>query len=371
MPRPLFFWEKMQSMHMAPLLKALCDRGHSVTWLTDLELDPLRAAQGWSLPDTSGIQTRLVQPGDVDAILAQAPANTLHVIAPRGSATGPALARASRRSAHRFAILAERPSGQGLAIALRKLVYRRYAHTLRNVDFVFAMGERGRLFYDDCGFRNVHAFGYCIDHHYVAPRFPDGPYHVIAVAQLIRRKGLDLLLRAMPAESCWQMTIVGRGPKGAGLRALARKRGIEDRLQWIDSLPNVDTRSLVGQADTLVLPSRWDGWGVVVNEAIAAGTRVIVSFGAGAACLEALSDAVIVVPTGDTAALRTALLNEIRRGPVQPAERLERAHEHTRIGPEAMAVYLGRIISGEKTVPPWDVSLAEEEAKRPAKSRRR
>ena len=42
-------------------------------------------------------------------------------------------------------------------------------------------------------------------------------------------------------------------------------------------MDNTKVRLAIEEADLLVLPSRFDGWGAVVNEALGAGTPVLVS----------------------------------------------------------------------------------------------
>ena len=67
------------------------------------------------------------------------------------------------------------------------------------------------------------------------------------------------------------------GPLEANLRQLAAVGGIAHKIEFLRSLPVGEARSIYPQSDILVLPSRFDGWGAVVNEAMRAGLAIVAS----------------------------------------------------------------------------------------------
>jgi glycosyltransferase involved in cell wall biosynthesis len=100
--------------------------------------------------------------------------------------------------------------------------------------------------------------------------------------QMIARKGLDDLLAAfatLPASA--RLLLVGREAElPAMLVALAPE--VRGRVEYAgfqapESLPRFFAR-----ADVFVLPSRYDGWGVVVNQALGAGLPIVCSDQVGA-----------------------------------------------------------------------------------------
>ncbi len=106
--------------------------------------------------------------------------------------------------------------------------------------------------------------------------------------QMIRRKGVDVLLDAFsrlvdssPGTSL-RLLLVGREADLAEMLAplspLARSRVTYEGFQDPKRLPDYFAR-----ADVFVLPSRYDGWGVVVNQALGAGLPIICSTTVGAA----------------------------------------------------------------------------------------
>ena len=129
--------------------------------------------------------------------------------------------------------------------------------------------------------------------------------------QLIHRKGVDVLLRAFErvceTGAAASLTIVGDGPDRHRCRRLIGPEW-RPRVRFLgfhqpDDLPNV-----FAESDVFVLPSRYDGWGVVVNEALAAGMPIIATsaVGAGADLIEPGRNGFVVAP-GDVDALTAAM----------------------------------------------------------------
>lgn len=105
--------------------------------------------------------------------------------------------------------------------------------------------------------------------------------NIVFVGNLIARKGLDVLLDAVEklhAEGR-EVSLDIYGPGEQAGYDFARAAA-----QYCGTIPFGEAQSVIARYDVLVLPSRYDGWGVVVNEALIAGVPVICSnrVGAGA-----------------------------------------------------------------------------------------
>lgn len=350
----IYFWQNTFAMHQVHCLKALAER-NEVRWLVDREIQSDRASQGWSRPEMGRINAATVRPDEVSAILAEAGNETLHVFAPRGAMTGPGLLSNLTGSRKSFALLAEIPCETGFRLVLREWLYRYLAWRCRNARFFVAMGDHGAVWYANRGFKRVFAFGYTVEDS-VLPVLPrrDGAYRFVCVAQLIRRKGIDILLRALTGvRGEWTLTCIGRGKDEALLKALSMELKLEARVSWIRTSGNREARQYVADSDTLILASRWDGWGAVVNEAIAEGTRVVVSDMVGAGCLLQLGDVGEVVPVENVPELTAALQRQLNRGVVESDERSARRALHSRVNGPAMPTYFEQIAFRESPAARW------------------
>jgi glycosyltransferase involved in cell wall biosynthesis len=109
---------------------------------------------------------------------------------------------------------------------------------------------------------------------------------ILYCGQLIERKGLHVLIDAFAAIANefphLELQFIGEGPLRAALAeqvpARLKNRVLFAGFQPVDRLP-----AFFGEADVFVLPSLHDGWGVVVNQALAAGLPIICSSSVGAA----------------------------------------------------------------------------------------
>jgi glycosyltransferase involved in cell wall biosynthesis len=135
---------------------------------------------------------------------------------------------------------------------------------------------------------------------------PAGRPVVLAAGRLARQKGLDVLLEAAAA---WRdldpaplVAIAGDGPLTAELRARAAELGVDVLfLGRRDDVP-----ALLRAAAVFVLPSRWEGQPLVLQEALRAGIPVVATLVGGVPCLTG-EDAAVLVPVGDARALAAAV----------------------------------------------------------------
>jgi glycosyltransferase involved in cell wall biosynthesis len=100
--------------------------------------------------------------------------------------------------------------------------------------------------------------------------------------QMIARKGLDLLLGAflkLPARA--KLLLVGREAELARMLASLPPEA-HARIEYAGFQAPDDLPRFFARADVFVLPSRYDGWGVVVNQALGAGLPIICSDQVGA-----------------------------------------------------------------------------------------
>ena len=112
-----------------------------------------------------------------------------------------------------------------------------------------------------------------------------GPISFLFCGQMIRRKGVDLLLKAfdhlVSGGSNVELLLVGREADLPVFIATISDAA-RARMHYFGFQPPERLDEYFSQADVFVLPSRHDGWGVVVNQAIGAGLPIITSDAVGA-----------------------------------------------------------------------------------------
>lgn len=115
------------------------------------------------------------------------------------------------------------------------------------------------------------------------PRLPDAawrgevtPFHLVAVGRLAHEKGFDVLLRAMPAiasRHAVRLTIYGDGAERSRLHALVETLGLHHAVRLAGNVP--DPLVAMAGADVFVFPSRHEGFGMALVEAMACGLQIV------------------------------------------------------------------------------------------------
>ncbi|SPK71388.1 Glycosyltransferase RfaG [Cupriavidus taiwanensis] len=139
---------------------------------------------------------------------------------------------------------------------------------------------------------------------------------VLAMGRLVPAKGFDVLLRAWQAVAAaapdWHLVVHGEGDERPRLMALIRELG----LQGSASLPGVchDPLQTYGQSSVFCLSSRYEGFGLVLIEAMAFGLPIVsTDCETGPRELLAPGEDALMVATDDPGALASALLTVIRQ----------------------------------------------------------
>jgi glycosyltransferase involved in cell wall biosynthesis len=174
---------------------------------------------------------------------------------------------------------------------------------------------------------------------------PQRPFRFLFVGQFIERKRLDLLVEALAEldHADFSLTVIGSGPLESSLRAKA-ENVLAGRVNWLGRQPYTAMAEHMANADCLVLPSRFDGWGAVVSEALMAGTPAICSDSCGVAGAVRASGWGGVFRSGDCQGLRKQLVQVMRQGSISAADRERLANWALCLGAEFGAEYLSSIL---------------------------
>lgn len=364
---PIWFWQRIVSPHMAGLASALADMGHDVTYVAECPMSADRLAQGWTAPNLGS--AHLAYGPDHEAIirLAQsAPSNCIHISQGlRGNGLiGSAQQELRRRGAEQWVVM-ETVENSGWRGILRRIEYRRLIFMRRHfITGYLATGHETRdwLINRGADSQRVFPFAYFLSDQAQPRPQPDRTdehFRFLFVGQFIELKRLDLLIDAIAGlrQPDIELTVIGSGPMEATLREYAQA-SLGSRVRWLGRQQSTDVPHHMAAADCLVLPSRYDGWGAVVSEALMVGTPAICSDKCGSAGVVRRSRHGGVFPVGDREAL-TALLRRVADKGRQTADaRARLASWASSLGASAGANYLSRILDysrngGRRPGAPW------------------
>lgn len=142
-------------------------------------------------------------------------------------------------------------------------------------------------------------------------QIPPAPFgevmQLLAIGRLEPQKGHDILLNALSTlrDVPWELTLVGEGSAKDSLVDLAIINHMHDRVHFVGT--HMDVAPYLAASDVVVMSSRWEGIGLVIMEAMAAGRTVIASNVGGIP--ELIDDGVtgMLVPVEDVDALQVAI----------------------------------------------------------------
>ncbi|MDR1652546.1 MAG: glycosyltransferase family 4 protein [Prevotellaceae bacterium] len=157
------------------------------------------------------------------------------------------------------------------------------------IDFILAIGNRGRWCFEKTGFpkKNIFDWGYFTE----TPRYNTIQYSTNAILNILFIGSIDVRKNILTLiDVCLKLNykkqfvlnIIGTGY----LRnELCEKIKSTDKINYIGSVPNNQIHEYLFKSDLLILPSIFDGWGAVVNEALMCGTPAIASENCGSSVL--------------------------------------------------------------------------------------
>ncbi|HKX68709.1 MAG TPA: glycosyltransferase family 4 protein [Intrasporangium sp.] len=159
------------------------------------------------------------------------------------------------------------------------------------------------------------------------------PRQVVAAGRLVQVKGFDLLLRALARASTMpRLTVLGDGPARRELTDLVRELGLSGRVDFRGRASSEEVQQAMAKADVVVVPSRKEAFGIVVLEAWASGTPVVVTSRGGPGELVVDGMTGLVVDPEDINALAAAIdrvLSEPSTGRRLAAGGLNSVQEYT------------------------------------------
>ena len=272
-------------------------------WCEDIS--PLRRSQGWPSLERPHLKEvflpRTEWRATVDEVIRRYP-DAVHVFSGIGAypQISYALERVEQGDDTRYAVMAESPVMLGWRGPLRRIksIWNYWPRRHRMLGLL-AMGKIAEKFYAEIGIPETRIYPYAYQSPispYIAESAQDAG-RLVYFGQLSHRKGVDLLLKALAGiHHSFRLDVIGDGPERASLEALTRQLGLEGKINFVGTLPSAELQRRLPSCALSIVPSRFDGWGMAVNESLQAGVPVLVSDRVGAAELVSASGAGAVYP---------------------------------------------------------------------------
>jgi glycosyltransferase involved in cell wall biosynthesis len=215
---------------------------------------------------------------------------------------------------------------RGLPAAVKRLVV---GWVVKSCSGILACGSLGRKYFEKYGADPARIFYYPYEPDYELIRtvpqstfikirehlgFREDRRRFVYCGRLVSHKRVDLLFSAFLAIARqrpeWDLVVIGAGPDRVTLKNMI-PHDLTERIIWAGFLDDQSVVSAIYRcSDVLVLPSDFEPWALVVNEAVAAGLAIVSSNVVGASA-ELVRDGVngYLFPPGDGDALYKALMD--------------------------------------------------------------
>jgi len=364
---PIYIWQRIVSPHMAGLAAALAATGTEVVYVAEQVMSADRAKQGWQPPGIGSARLELAPTIQaIERVVAAASPDSIHICQGiRGNGLVNAAQQAIAGRELRQWVIMETVDDAGWLGVLKRLVYRReFRRWSQSLDGVLATGALTPAWVAEQGIgaNRVFPFAYFLPDSTISERLAYEcrlTFRFVFVGQLIQRKRIDLLISAISKlnPENVELVVIGNGPLEKDLRSLAEAI-CPGMVRWMGQLPMSEVPTELARADCLVLPSRHDGWGAVVSEALMAGIPAICSDRCGATEAVTASSVGGVFSSGDVDALARLMGDMVSQGPLKLEQRQALAQWAGALGAKAGAQYLLAIFEHlsdgtRRPLPPW------------------
>ena len=207
----------------------------------------------------------------------------------------------------------------------------KFRQTLREADHIIAISEctkRDILAYGEVDERKISViYQSCAPKFSVSQSATPSSRYILSVGSIEARKNILLAVKALPyLPEAVSLVIVGRHtPYTDEVIAYAKKEGLTHRIKIMHGVSDEELPKLYAGAEAFVYPSRYEGFGIPIIEAISCGLPVVACTGS---CLEEAGgpDALYVDP--DDAEAMAQAIKQVLRGAEGREARIERSQRY-------------------------------------------
>jgi len=327
------FWQHCLSMHQSAFLRNLAVR-NKVTLLVSNEWADNRKELGWEKPNLEGVEVYIAPDEKQILSIFESKAEAIHSFG--GIDAFPFVYKALKLAIKknvRIIIHLEPLNLSGTKGKMRILKYWLFKLRFNQyIDAILVKGFLGRECYEKVGFpkEKIWDWAYFTENqdesaiHNTTPADQKLP-SFLYVGALIERKNIVPILKEAVSMSSRisKFTVIGVGPLDGEVKRIAESN---EKIKFLGKKSNSEVKGFMASHDYLVLPSLFDGWGAVVNEALLAGTRVIVSNKCGAASLLLNEQRGYVFSLEGNPTFIQIMQNAVDRGATKPEDRMAIQH---------------------------------------------
>lgn len=209
----------------------------------------------------------------------------------------------------------------------------KFRQTIREADHIIAISECTKRDIIELG--NVDERKISVIYQSCAPKFSTMPVnegkgrYILSVGSIEARKNILLAVKALPyLPEDLSLVIVGRHTPYTDIVAdYAKRNGLEDRVKIMHGVSDEELPRLYAGAEAFVYPSRYEGFGIPIIEAISCGLPVVACTGS---CLEEAGgpDSLYVNPDDEQAMAHA--ISKMLRGAEGREERITRSRTYIR-----------------------------------------
>ena len=144
---------------------------------------------------------------------------------------------------------------------------------------------------------------------------PKNTHALLYIGRIDKRKGIEFLIRSMPLVREQipdvHLLVGGKGSDLERMKTLVSRLHLERNVTFLGFVADDQLNELYNRANCVVVPSIFEGFGITVIEALAAGTRVVGTDVDGIREILRRGEFGRLVPYGDTLSLANAIVAEL------------------------------------------------------------
>lgn len=303
----IVFWTNCLSPHLLPFIVHLTDdeRVDEVVVCAAEDVSAERKDMGWSIGKYEGLDRCIFyinpNPSVIDSLMKKRTADSWHVFS--GIRAYTFVFECLKHSIQyklKRGMISERPNTYDFKHNVPK-AKPYWLHRIRfllqdsqyakHMDFVFAMGQEAVRYFRSVGMKwEVFPFCYCtefIKYHERLIQDNNSPQFLYCGSLSTRKSPKTILEGVVEIGNSFsgRVSFIGDGVLKPELEEYVAENNLGNIVTLLGTKEQSEIPKYMQQADVLILPSLYDGWGAVINEALQTGCYIICSDACGASDL--------------------------------------------------------------------------------------